>query len=283
MKLVALSLVCTSICAWGADYRAKFKLEDRQVFEQRYPGVRKLLVDTTHGFVHVTAGPGNEVVVKVAQTMRAESPEALAEGKAKVKLDVSQQGGFLRLYMEAPWRNSDGGMNYRGTHYYGYQPAYDFEIQVPRRMDVTLRTVDRGDIKLIGTEGEFDVKSLNGPIVMDDVAGFGAVSTLNGGLTVNLRSNPVNPTSFKTLNGSVDVYFQPSLNAELRFKTFNGSVYTDFDVSARTEASKDFVERKDGRFVFRTNRSQLGSVGKGGPELSFETFNGSIRLHTVGK
>ena len=283
MRLVAIGFVCLSVCGYGSDYGDRLKIVDQQSFEQRYGGVRKLLVDTTHGYVHVTAGSGNDVVVKVSETIRAESAEALAEGKAKVKLDVSQQGSYLRLYVDAPWRISEGGMNYRGSHYYGYEPAYDFEVQVPRNIDLTIRTVSKGDVKVAGTNGEYDIKSVNGPIAMDDVAGWGMITTVNGGLNVRLRENPAKPTAFKTLNGSVDIYFQPGLSADLRFKTFNGSVYTDFDVDSRPELAKDVAERKDGKFVYRSNRAQVGRVGKGGAELSFETFNGSIRLHTIGK
>jgi hypothetical protein len=35
-----------------------------------------------------------------------------------------------------------------------------------------------------------------------------------------------------------------------------------------------------GRWIYRSVRSISGRAGKGGPELSFETLNGSIHLYS---
>jgi hypothetical protein len=75
------------------------------------------------------------------------------------------------------------------------------------------------------------------------------------------------------------VHFQPSLSADMSFKTMNGHVYTDFDVNSMP-GPPGTTETKDGRFLYRGNRFTTGRVGKGGPELSFETINGNVRLQT---
>jgi hypothetical protein len=38
------------------------------------------------------------------------------------------------------------------------------------------------------------------------------------------------------------------------------------------------AERRDGRFVYRSNQFTLVRAGGGGPELTFETFNGNVRV-----
>jgi hypothetical protein len=38
------------------------------------------------------------------------------------------------------------------------------------------------------------------------------------------------------------------------------------------------AERRGGRFVYRSNQFTLVRAGSGGPELTFETFNGSVRV-----
>jgi hypothetical protein len=62
------------------------------------------------------------------------------------------------------------------------------------------------------------------------------------------------------------------------------TIHRSFDVSSAANAKKllvDNSESKDGKFVYRSsNRMTAGRTGKGGPELSFDTFNGSIRLHS---
>jgi len=63
-------------------------------------------------------------------------------------------------------------------------------------------------------------------------------------------------------------------------KTFNGGLFTDFDVRALPQPVA-VAERRDGRFVYRSNQFTLVRAGGGGPELTFETFNGSVRVLRV--
>jgi hypothetical protein len=76
----------------------------------------------------------------------------------------------------------------------------------------------------------------------------------------------------------VDVWFQSGLNADLKFKKLNGGIYTDFDVTALPQTVAGGTS--DGKFVYRSDRKMAGRAGKGGPELTFDTLNGSIRLHS---
>jgi hypothetical protein len=77
------------------------------------------------------------------------------------------------------------------------------------------------------------------------------------------------------------MFFQSGLSADLLFKTFNGQIYSDFDVAPR--ATPIETEQKNGRYVYRSNRLQGGRTGQGGPQLSFDTLNGNIRLHRAGQ
>ena len=241
-------------------------------------GPKRLLVDNISGSIRVTGASGSQVQVVVEQTIHSDYNEAVAEAKRDIKLDMSQQGNFVRLYEDGPFR-SNNGTNYRGDNYYGYRVDYDYEIQVPYDTELDLKTINHGDIEVKKTTGDYTVHGLNGGIDLEDVSGAGSVRTLNGKVKVTFSKNPVKNTEFKTLNGTVDVYFQPGLNADLRFKKLNGGIFTDFEVTAlplpASSGSSD-----GGRWVYRSDRSMSGRAGKGGPELSFETLNGSIRLHS---
>jgi hypothetical protein len=277
ISLAALSAL-PAVCA--RDYDRKWKLDEKETIRKTFdvPGSdKKLLVDNIHGYVHVTGYSGTQVQISVEKHIYADRAEAIAEAKRDVKLDMSQQGTFVRLYEDGPFRTNNG-TNYRGEDYYGYRVVFDFDIQVPSDTELVLKTVNQGDIQVKKTTGDYEIHGLNGGIEMEEVAGSGMVSTLNGKVKVQYSRNPTKPTQFKTLNGEVDVYFRDGLNADLKFKKLNGGIYTDFDVTAapQTEAG----ESRDGRFVYRSSRMIGGRTGKGGPELSFETLNGSIRLHT---
>jgi hypothetical protein len=273
-SLILMMAALPLAAAWddGHNWKLDEKETIKRTFDAAGSGPRKLLVDNIHGFIHVTGTAGSQVQVTVEKHVYADSSEAMAEAKRDIKLDMSQQGNFVRLYEDGPFRT-----NHRGDSHYGYRVVFDFDVQVPFDIELVLKALNNG-IQVKKTTGDYDIHGLNGGIEMTDVAGSGLVSTLNGKVKVAFSKNPAKATQFKTLNGSVDVYFQNGLNADLKFKKLNGGIYTDFDVSSipRTVAGNS----KDGKFIYRSDRMVAGRAGKGGPELSFDTLNGNIRLHS---
>jgi hypothetical protein len=273
--LALMTLILLPALAWSQSDERDWKFENRETIHRSFDvssaaTAKKLLVDDRDGFIHIDGYDGKEVQVTVEKHIRAESSEALADAQRDVKLDMSQQGNFVRLYEDGPFRSHG-----RDDRYYGYHVDFEFEIQVPSDTELTIKGFNQ-EIQVRKTAGDFDIHGFNGGIDMEDVSGAGSVETFNGKVKVAFRRNPARETHFKTFNGSVDVYFQPTLDADLHFKTFHGAIYTDFEVSALPSG-----ESKNGKFVHRSNnRTTAGRTGKGGPELSFDTFNGSIRLHS---
>jgi len=139
-----------------------------------------------------------------------------------------------------------------------------------------------GDVRVESTTGDFDVANVNGGIEMREVAGSGPVHTVNGKISVLFARNPAKNCSFKTVNGSIETSFRPGLAADVRVKTFNGQAYTDFDVIP-LPALSPVSERRDGKFIYRTDRSTGLRIGNGGPEFNFDTLNGSIRIINRGQ
>jgi hypothetical protein len=190
---------------------------------------------------------------------------------------MTEKPGTVTIYYDAPWRCNGEGRGCHGEHRHFYEVTYDIDVQVPRNARSVVSTVN-GDIRLDGSSGGFDVSDVNGPISMSGIAGSGDAHTVNGPIVVHFARNPPAATSFKSINGQLDIYCQPGLSADLLFKTFNGQIYSDFDVSPGAEATAD-VEHSNGKFIYRSSRARSARVGAGGPELSFDAFNGNIRLH----
>jgi hypothetical protein len=273
--LAFMTLILLPALAWGQRDERDWKFENRETIHRSFDvssasSARKLLVDNMNGFIHVNGYAGKEVQVTVEKHIRAESNEALAEAQRDVKLDMSQQGNFVRLYEDGPFR-----IHGRSDRYYGYHVDFDFEIQVPSDTELVLKGFNQ-EIQAKKIAGDFDIHGFNGGIDMEDVSGSGSIQTFNGKVKVAFSKNPARETHFKTFNGPVDVYFQPTLDADLHFKTFHGGIFTDFEVYALSSG-----ESKNGKFIYRSsNRMTAGRAGKGGPQLSLDTFNGSIRLHS---
>jgi len=143
-----VTLIALPLAAAGWDDDHKWKLDEkesiRKTFDTTASG-RKLLVDNIRGYVHVTGYSGSQVQVSIEKHIYADSSEAMAEAKRDIKMDMSQQGSFVRLYEDGPFRTNNG-TNYRGENYYGYRVVFDFDVQVPFDTELDLKTVNRGDI-----------------------------------------------------------------------------------------------------------------------------------------
>jgi len=288
MKRRALILLLLPALAAAQRHREprSWRVEDREKIDRSFTfsggDPHKLLVDNINGYVHVTGTAGSQVQVSVAKHVGAESDAAMAEAKRDVKLDLSQQGNFVRLYVDGPFRNQNG-VNYRGDEYYGYRVTFDYDIQVPHDTELVLKTVSDGTIEVRKTSGDFTISGVNGGIDVSELSGSGVIRTVNGPVKAAFTRNPTKPSEFRSVNGSVDVYFQPSLNADLDFRTINGGVYTDFDVTTRPVQSAGTTENVNGKFLYRVDRRNMAArAGSGGPELKFDTINGAIRLHSKG-
>lgn len=241
-------------------------------------GTGRLVVDNVDGYVHVTGIEGSSVRVKAHKIVRAETDNDWTEAKSEVKLAISEKPGQVSVYYDAPWRCNGSGQGCSGEHRRFYNVTYDIDVEVPRNARAVVSTVS-GDVRLEGVNGDFDTGSVNGSIALAGMGGSGDAHTVNGPVSVHFSKNPAGPCSFKSVNGSLDVFFRQELSADLAFKTLNGEAYSDFEVTERPTPAAVQTEHRNGKFVYHSDKLRGGRAGRGGPELSFNTINGSIRLH----
>ncbi|MBI4429038.1 MAG: hypothetical protein HY562_07950 [Ignavibacteriales bacterium] len=235
---------------------------------------RKIILDNIAGGIVVEGYEGDKIHLIVQQRYEAESDEKLLEAKEEVTLQIEERKDRLILSVHAPWREKWGRRN-NGWGFYGYDAEFDFELKVPKKINLYLKTVNEGDITVKNTEGDFDLRNVNGGIEAKGITGSGRMHTVNGPVKTIFTSVPEGDCSFKTVNGKIELQFPDELAADLRFKTFNGSVYTDFDVEALSRQILP-LENRRGRKVYYKDASFGVRVGVGGPTYFFETLNGNI-------
>jgi DUF4097 and DUF4098 domain-containing protein YvlB len=239
-------------------------------------GQKSLEVDNVWGSIEVIADTTDKVELTVARTNEAESKEKLEKAKKEVTLDITQEEGALKLYVNGPFRcQCDDCRHSRDDE--GYRVKMDFKVHVPRDIDIKVKTVNEGHVKVSNINGSFVVRNVNGDIEMDNVAGSGTARTVNGPVIVSFRQNPHENSEFKTVNGSIELRFAHDLSADFRFKTFNGGIYSDFPVTTLpVHAIQE--ERRGGKMVYRADRFTGARVNGGGPEIQIENLNGDIRI-----
>lgn len=230
------------------------------------PGEPAVLeVSLLSGAVTVEGYDGGEVVVEATRSGGEREVEKV-DGMYRIPndtlgLSVEQHGNTVEV--DGSWRSK----------------VAQVRIQVPRRTSVRIDTVNDSGIRVSGVDGAHELSSVNGGIEALDVGGSVVASTTNGDVTVELdRVTADTPMAFTTWNGDVEVAFPPDFGAQLIMKVGQGEIFSEFEVAVDPLGAR--MKREDGP---RGTRLELESevratIGGGGPEVRFETFNGNVRI-----
>lgn len=282
LTIVTESFSSPSTSSSLADRDSRMPFSDEETIRKTFdlgPALapRTLDVDNVNGSIEVAGTDSSQVQLVVRRTNKAKTQEKLDAAKKEVTLEITHQGGALKLLVDGPFRCkcSEGWVSFHGHQ--DYSVHMDFQLQVPRDIQVKLRTVNDGEISVRDVRGHYLVHNVNGGIEMLRVAGSGDVQTVNGDVKVTFRENPREDSAFESVNGDIDLYFSNGLAADFRFKTFNGDVYSDFVVHALPPRPMK-VERHGSKTIYRGDRFAGGRVGAGGIEIKTETLNGDIRI-----
>jgi hypothetical protein len=287
---------------WDSGMDVQETEQVQRSFTMNGAGPWRLSIDNITGSIRVATGDQQTIELSVTKVIAARTADYVDTARKEVTLDVDESSTGVDLFVDGPFRcqcdsgGCAGGTSARGNCRGGcingngcwdnsrtrdwdrnYRVRYDFVLKVPKTTALCLKTVTDGDIRVDGASADFDISNVNGAIEMLDVTGSGRARTINRDVKVVFATNPTKESSFATLNGNTIVYFQPELAANLRVKTFNGKIYTDFD-TAHLAGLAPVAERRDGKFIYRSDRGTGLRVGPGGPELRFETLNGDIRI-----
>jgi hypothetical protein len=239
-------------------------------------GRRTLEIDNVWGSIEVVGTASDRAQLIVNKSIRAESKGKIEQAKKDVTLDITQQGDVLKLYVDGPFRCNCHDCE-RSRDDGGYVVKMDFQVQVPRDIDIKIKTVNEGHVSVRDINGSFLVRNVNGDIQIRNIAGSGTARTVNGPVKVSFRQNPSEASDFETVNGAVELAFARDLAADFKFKTFNGGIYSDFPVTALpVQGMKE--EHHGAKVIFRADRYTGARVNAGGPQIKVENLNGDIRI-----
>lgn len=283
--LAALCLIATAATPALADREASESVE-RTFTLAAVDGQRKLVVDNVMGSISIVAGASDTVRLSLAQTWSADDAEELARAREEVKLEVREQPGRLELVQGGPWRcrgerRGDGRRDCCCDHDdRDYEVRFDWTLTVPADLDLEVRNVNDGAIRISGVRGRLEVKHVNDDVTLADVGGRVDAGTVNGKLEVGFAALPTGDLEFATVNGDIDLSFPKGLGAELTFHTLNGEVFTDFPFAL---AALPPTSERDGKGGRGKHRHQLGGrtkavIGGGGVALDCDTVNGDITI-----
>ena len=267
-------LLAAAAAAWGQEATG-----DKVTVPLSDPSRPALVkVGLISGGITVQAYDGKEVVVQASAR----------EDRRRAGRERSEQTqGMKRIINTATGLTASEDNNVVDIGTQSYQRAIDLSIQVPRKSNLKLHTVNDGDIKVDQVQGEIEVEDINGSVTLTNISGSAVVHALNGEIVVTFAEvTPGKPMSFSSMNGKMDVTFPPSLKANLVMKTDNGEIFSDFDVQVQPNATKPIIEDtrgKGGKYKIKLEKAVYGTINGGGPEIQFKGFNGDIYIRKSGK
>ncbi|MFB0565728.1 MAG: DUF4097 domain-containing protein [Candidatus Aminicenantaceae bacterium] len=274
LTLLGICLLVISLSLYGLHVEEKEDIQKTLKFQDPSKP-KEVKIDNIFGSIDVMGYNGQEVKLLVHKTIKGRSKEIIQKAREEVKLDITEEGNTIDIYVDGPFRCDCKSKKSRNWRNPGYEVNFDFKLKVPHKTSLYLRTVNKGAIRVENVEGDFEVRNVNGEIEMREIGGSGKAHTVNGKVTVIFSKNPESECSFRTVNGTLKTSFLKNLSADLRLKTFNGDVYSDFSVT-HLPASPPIHKRFKGKYIYKSSRFFGVRVGKGGAEIKLDTFNGDI-------
>jgi hypothetical protein len=248
-----------------------------------------------NGSITVKAYDGKEVIVdaKVREGEGSGEGEGRGHGHGRGRgegregADEETRSGLKRIPVTSTGLSVEAENNQVRISTESYARTVDLTITVPVHTSLSLHTINHGNISVTGVDGELDVHDINGEVTLRNISGSAVAHALNGKVLVNFtRVDPQKPMAFSSMNGTIDVTFPPDIKANLSLRTDNGDVFSDFDIQLQPTASPVTVEDnrgKGGKYVVKVDKTVLGTINGGGPEIQFKNFNGSIYIRKAAK
>lgn len=223
-------------------------------------------VDAMRGDITIRGHDGREVIVQTRES---------AKGRAK-RQAKAERDGLRRIEMGSSSFTAEERENVVTINSGGHG-SDDLEVQVPRAATLKIKTMS-GEIVIDGVRGEIEASSHNGEVTMTNVEGSVVAHSLNGDIKVSLNRIEPRPMSFSTMNGDIDVTMPPDTKARLKLRNDRGEVYSDFEMRLQAAPRVEQGQRENGRYRVKFERTVFADINGGGPEMSFVTVNGEIKI-----
>lgn len=224
---------------------------------------RTVYVRNLNGSINVESASGATAEVRAEKQWRRGDPKDV-----KITAEKTARGDILvcAIWEGRNTRCDEDGYNSRGGDRMWRDRndvSVKFTILLPKGVKLDASTVN-GGLGIAGATAAVKARTVNGGIEAASTSGPVSAKTVNGGIRVRAGTMGDGPVEYETVNGSISLELPEGLNADIEMRTVNGSI-----------TSEDFPITVQGRI---DRRRLEGKIGKGGPELSVSTVNGSIRL-----
>ena len=255
--------------------------EETETFRQTvsWTSGQTVKLKNVNGTVEASAYDGAEIQVEMERIIKADSKAALERAKQELVLKNQLENGDIWIYIDAPFLQKFGEKKSKWDDWpKDYSFETHFKLKIPKNADVDLATVNHGDLRIEGIQGNIEAKNVNGSVFLENVSLPKNVKTVNGNIILSYNQLPKQDLEIATVNGKVEIRTPDNLAARVSIKTMNGSAYTDFAYEDLPPKVIKETSNKSGATKLKISASSLLQIGKGGPNIDIKTLNGNIYL-----
>ncbi|MGD0579902.1 MAG: DUF4097 family beta strand repeat-containing protein [Bryobacteraceae bacterium] len=260
-----MAVVILGALASAVEPQTGLRCEERanracEIRESRMPASGSLDVDAApNGGIHVNAWDKNEIYVRAKVEAWGDSKEEARTRLGQVKVNVERGSVRATGPKQHEWGLFSNGQSW----------SVSYELYVPSKLDLTMKTVN-GGIHVLGVRGSMKLETVNGGIDLTQVSGRVRGETVNGGVHVRLSGKKWegDELNVQTVNGGVTVEIPDAYNASVKAQTVNGGMSSDFPGATITKTGPFGVGPK-------TLEQKLG---EGGAPIKLETVNGGVKV-----
>jgi hypothetical protein len=223
--------------------------------EQAFPAGASLKVIDTRGAVSVHAADDDKITISVRKRVGADNQEDADKYNKETKPTITAIGGLVTV---------DAVAEGAGDH----SVETDLDISLPRKVAVTI-TSRRGDVNIVGRDGNIDVSAQHSDTSIEDVTGSVKVSQEKGSVKI------------EQITG--DVHVEGRVN-EVSVSDVKGGVQLDgeFQESVKLARIEKSVTFKSSRTDMEFSRIE-GSLDLDSDDLHAEEITGPLHLTTRSK
>ncbi len=289
--VLLLTALCSTSCVAEFDDNRTYRSEFGQTYALQSGGA--VSVKNVDGYVRVLPWERNEVGFKGVLRVRARSAEVAKRLAKDIRVIVSHDEKSFSIEVK-----KTGAA--RWVHWgVGHQWVLDIDLSVPRQCNLDLATVD-GSVEVSGVEGAVEVSTVDGSVDVADVRGDIDCSTVDGSCELSNVEGRVQVGSTdgslkvqgkihglraRTVDGSVHVTaLEGSTDKEgWRVSTVDGSVTVTLPKSLSFDLEASSVDGHisisgPAKFVSRSHRKVVATLGQGGSPLDISTTEGSVTV-----
>ncbi len=235
--------------------------------------ITKITLDNVNGNCHFfPVAKGKRITVNATLTIKGASDEACERYYRKVRIMVNREKGKVTIVVNRPRNRLFFGMMN------SVRMTVDFEISVPRSLDVAVNLVNgdvaiegmkdcavdlvNGDINMTRISG-VSIDAVNSCITISDVGKWVAIDAVNGRLKLLSSSSGLEKVKVEFVNGNMTVQIPARALARLNMDSETGG--TMFKVR---DGKQGWETRMRGKRIHISDR--------GGAVISLKNVNGKI-------